>query len=115
MDKLILHQLKAAARLGVTAAERAAPQLVWIDLEVAIDAAKAAASDDVRHAVDYAQLAAQVRQTAAARPYALLETLAEAVAATAGALARARVIVRVSKRALADLDYAAVEVDRPGP
>ena len=44
-------------RLGVYEWERRSPQTVWLDVELAIDAARAAARDDVRKAVDYAALA----------------------------------------------------------
>ena len=112
-DRLTIHDLAVEARLGAFDWERKAAQTVWIDLELAIDAARAAARDDVRDAIDYAQLAASVKRLVERRPYALLETVAEAIA---GLILKefgvSEVRVRVKKRALPGIDYAAVEVER---
>jgi dihydroneopterin aldolase len=114
-DRLIIRQLTVQARIGVTEAERATPQTLWIDLELAIDAAAAAAHDDMRDTIDYAQLVAAVTHTATHTTYNLLETVAEAVAATVRQQgAHGQVVVRVTKRALPGIDSAAVEVVR-GP
>ena len=54
-----------------------------------------------------------VKLLAQQKPYRLLETLAEAIATRALAqCGTARVTVRVKKRALPGIDYAAVEVER---
>ena len=112
-DRLILQDIEASCRLGVYEWEQASPQPVWIDLELAIDAAKAAASDAVSEAVDYAKLVAAVRELAQRQPYHLLETVAEAI----GSLILTRfntswVRVRVKKRALEGIGYAAIEIER---
>ena len=105
--------MAADCRLGVYEWERRSPQTVWLDVELAIDAARAAARDDVREAVDYAALAERVRALAASRVFRLMETLAEAVAtAVLEASGSPWVRVRVRKRALEKLGYAAVEVER---
>lgn len=114
-DRLLIHDLAASCRIGVTEAERAAPQPVWFDLELAIDAAKAAKRDNVRDAVDYARLVSEVRGLVESRSWNLLETIAEAVAARMlRGFDTPRVVVRVKKRALPEIDYAAVEVTRAG-
>lgn len=113
-DRLIIADLKAECRLGVHEWERQSPQPIWIDLELAIDAAKAARRDDVQDAVDYGRLVTVVKGVAEGKTYRLLETLAEAIAAAI--LAQFRVgqaKVRVKKRALPGIDYAAVEIERP--
>lgn len=112
-DKLIIRGLTAKCRLGVTEEERAAPQHVVIDLELAIDAAKAAQGDNVADTVDYAALAAAVLQLASQRPVRLLETLTESIARLA--IERFYVkqaTVRVTKRALPGIDGATVEITR---
>ena len=112
-DRLILHDITTECRLGVFDWERAKPQRIWVDVELAIDAGKAASRDDVRDAVDYAQLVVVIRQTAQAQPYRLLETLAERMAQTILIEARTPwVRVHIKKRALEGMDYAAVEVER---
>ncbi len=112
-DRLILHDVAVACRLGVQEWERRTPQSVWIDLELAIDAARAASTDDVRQTVDYAQLVTSIKGLAQAQSYQLMETLAEAIASLVlrqSGTARVRVLVK--KRALAEVGYAAVEIER---
>ena len=112
-DTLLVHDLAVECRLGAYEWEQRAPQTVWIDLELAIDAARAAARDDLRDAVEYAALVKDVRSLAAGRAFTLMETLAESVASAA--LARSGspwVRVRVRKRALEGIGYAQVEIER---
>lgn len=112
-DTLRLHELAVDCRLGVHDWERRSPQTVWIDLELAVDAARAASRDDVRDAVDYAALVERVRALAASRAFRLMETLAEAVASAVLEVSGSpRARVRVRKRALEGLGYAEVEVER---
>ena len=112
-DLLIIHDLAAQCRLGVTEQERNQPQAIQLDLELEIDASRAAARDDVRDAIDYAKLVGIVKAHAEGKPYRLLETLAEETAALIlEAFDTPGVTVRVKKRALPGIDYAAVEVTR---
>ena len=112
-DKLILHDLAAECRLGVYDWEKEKPQPVWIDVELVIDARKAAKSDAMRDAVDYAALVTLIKTTAAERAYNLLETLADKLAEKiVQQIVSPEVTVRVKKRALPGIDYAAVEVQR---
>ena len=112
-DKLIIHGLTAQSRIGVTEAERASVQTIGIDLELSIDAAKAAERDDVRDAVDYAELVSAVRRCAESRPVVLLETLAEEIAGLVlHEFQTPQVLVRVTKRALPGIEAASVEIQR---
>ncbi len=112
-DTLILHEIAVECRLGVEEWEQTTPQPVWIDLEVGIDAARAAVHDDVGEAVDYAKLVAGVRGLAERTSYRLLETLAEAIASSIlKESGSTRVKVRVKKKAMPGVGYAAVEVER---
>ena len=112
-DKLVIEGLGTECRIGVTEAERATPQKIQLDLELAIDAAKAAAHDDVRDALDYAALVSTVTQHVQRKPYHLLETLAEDVAShILSKFPTTNVRVRIKKRALPSIEYAAVEVVR---
>ena len=112
-DKLVIHKLAATCRLGVSDWEQATAQDVWIDLELEVDAAKAARQDDVRGAVDYARLVTTVRQLVEGKPYHLLETMAEEIAALVlKEFTTPEVEVKVTKRALPGIDYAAVEITR---
>ena len=112
-DRLLLHDIQAMCRLGVYEWEQKTPQPIWISLELPIDAAKAAASDDVSDALDYAAIVTAVRELAQARSYRLLETFVEALArliVERWKVAAVRVTVR--KRALKGIGYAAVEIER---
>ena len=112
-DTLILREIVAECRLGVFDWERATPQRIWVDVELEIDAAKAATRDDVRRAVDYARVVTRVREVAKRQPYRLLETLSETIAAAIlEEFQTPRVRLRVKKRAMEGVDYAAVEVER---
>jgi FolB domain-containing protein len=51
-DTLELHELAVDCRLGIHEWEQRSPQTVWVDLELPIDAARAAARDDSGPAVD---------------------------------------------------------------
>ena len=66
-DRLLVQDLEVQCRLGVFEWEQANPQTVWIDLELAIDAAKAAVRDDVREAIDYSRLVGLVQEVAQQR------------------------------------------------
>ncbi len=112
VDKLIISDLAVPCRIGVTEAERATPQTIWVDLELAIDAAKAARYDRLTDAVDYARLARRIEERAQ-QPVQLLETIADAIADLVLFEFRSkRVTVKVKKRALPNIGYAAVEVTR---
>ncbi len=112
-DKLCLNGLVVPCRIGVTEAERAAPQRIGIDLELAIDAARAAAHDDVREAIDYAAVVGVVSRHVQGQAHRLLETVAEEIAAVVlQEFPTPRVTVRVTKRAVPTIDSASVEVTR---
>ena len=112
-DTLILKDVTAECRLGVFEWEQEKPQTIWMDLELAIDAARAARRDEVADAVDYGRLVTSIKQLAQGRSFKLLETLAETIASMVlQEFQTTRVKVRVKKRALPGIDYAAVEVER---
>ena len=112
-DTLIIQDIAVACRIGVSEEERASPQTIWIDLEIEIDAAQAAARDDVRDAVDYARVVAAVTQAVGGAAYHLLETVAEEVAALVlKESGSSGVWVRVKKKALRNIGYAAVDIHR---
>ena len=114
-DTLTLHEITIECHLGVEEWERVIPQPVWIDLELSIDAAKAAKRDDMRNAVDYARVISVVSEVARQGSFKLIETLAEQIAARLlfeFAQAVPRLTVRVMKKALPGLGYAEVEIER---
>jgi len=113
-DRLIIHEVAVECRLGVYEWERQTPQRILIDLELAIDAAEAAARDDVAATVDYGDLVTAVKQLTQSKTYRLLETMAEDISAMLlQRVPTKQVWVRVKKRALPNVGYAAVEIVRP--
>ena len=115
-DKVILRDVRARAKVGVSEQERAEPQDVLFDVELHLDLAPAGAADDLSLTPDYVEVPAVLRRTAGERPYHLLETMAEAVASgLLRGFGPERVMVRVRKADLRDADGpldAAIEITR---
>jgi dihydroneopterin aldolase len=112
-DTLELHELAVDCRLGIHEWEQRSPQTVWVDLELPIDAARAAARDDAGQAVDYAAIIDRIRALASEQAFKLMETLAESIAGVALNQSGAPwVRVGVRKRAIRGLGYAAVRIER---
>lgn len=80
MNIVYIRGLRAQAVIGVYEWERHIRQTLVLDLEMASDTARAAASDQIADALDYAALSARVVALVEASEYQLLETLADAVA-----------------------------------
>lgn len=112
-DWLKIHNIAIECRLGTQDWEKEKPQPVWIDIELVVDVRRAAQQDAVADAVDYAGLVAAAKSVASEKQYNLLETLAERLAAAVLAKVRTtRLIIKVRKKALPEIDYAAVEIER---
>jgi 7,8-dihydroneopterin aldolase/epimerase/oxygenase len=75
-----IRGLRAQAVIGVYEWERLIRQTLVLDLEMASDTARAAASDQIVDALDYAALSGRIVALVEASEYQLLETLADAVA-----------------------------------
>lgn len=79
-DSVLIEGLAVEAIIGVYDWERDVSQRLLVDLEMAWDNRGPAASDDVRDALDYAQVSERVTDyLVQARPQ-LLETAAEGIA-----------------------------------
>ena len=81
VDAIFLRDLRIETTIGVHEWERRIRQTVVLDLEVATDAARAAASDRIEDALDYEALAARVTEFVSGSQFRLVETLADRVAA----------------------------------
>lgn len=81
MDIVYISQLRADTVIGVYDWERSVRQSVLLDLELACDNRRAAASDRVADALDYAAVAARVVSFIEGSDFQLIETMAERVAA----------------------------------
>ncbi|MFM9919138.1 dihydroneopterin aldolase [Lacisediminihabitans sp. H27-G8] len=99
-DTIRLTGLRIFAHHGVLDFERENGQEFVIDLEIAVDLAPAAASDDVTKTIHYGELAEAVYAAVQADAVDLIETVAERVAAIALGYERAEsVTVTIHKPA----------------
>jgi 7,8-dihydroneopterin aldolase/epimerase/oxygenase len=80
-DRVFLEGLILRARIGVTSAERGAPQDLQADIALEADLARAGRSDRLSDTLNYALIQKAARRVAAKRTWSLLEALAEAIAA----------------------------------
>jgi dihydroneopterin aldolase len=81
MDKVFIEGLDVDAVIGAYDWERSIRQRLRLDLEMAFDCRAAGASDALADALDYHRVATAVTALVEASQYALLEALAERVAA----------------------------------
>ena len=115
-DRLRVEGIQVECRIGAYEWEQRTPQPIQIDVELAIDASRAAATDDLNTAVDYARLVTSVKTLAQRQPYRLIETLAEAIASLVlKECSTSEALVRVKKRSLPGIDHVAVEIHRRSP
>lgn len=79
-DLIFLRDLRIDTVIGIYAWERAIKQTVVVDLEMAADIRRAAASDDIEHTLNYKAVAKRVIEFVAASQFQLVETLSERIA-----------------------------------
>ena len=98
-DTVSIRDLRVSAVIGVHDWEREIVQTLVFAVDMAADVAKAAASDDIKDALDYSAVAQTVSDVVTQGEFQLIETAAE----------------RVARRLLADypLDWVRVEVAKP--
>ncbi|WP_112138299.1 dihydroneopterin aldolase [Glycomyces dulcitolivorans] len=85
-DLITLTGLRVHGRHGVFDFERDAGQDFIVDVSLRTSTAEAAASDDLKHTVDYGALADSLAAIVAGEPVNLIETLAERLAGACLAL-----------------------------
>jgi dihydroneopterin aldolase len=81
LDTIFLKDLRVAAVVGIWDWERAVPQTVSIDLEMAADVAAAAARDRIDATLDYKEVTKRVIGFVEDSRFQLIETMAEGIAA----------------------------------
>ena len=82
--RVLARGIACRSRIGVTAAERAKPQELLVDIDVTLTAEAPGARDELDETVDYAELAAIAQAIAARGEYRLVETLVGRIAAAVG-------------------------------
>lgn len=80
MDIVFLRDLRIETVIGIYDWERAIKQMVVLDLEMATDVARAAASDSIDDALNYKAVAKRLIDFVGASRFQLVETLAERTA-----------------------------------
>ena len=79
-DTVFLRGLEVECIIGFIDWERRIKQKVLIDLELPIDCARAAASDDVADTLDYMRVTSRVREFVGESQFMLVETMAHRLA-----------------------------------
>ena len=80
MDIIFLREFKLDIIIGIYDWERKVPQTIQLDLEIGLPNSRACETDNVEDTIDYAQIVARIQETLTAKPYFLVEALAEHVA-----------------------------------
>jgi dihydroneopterin aldolase len=86
MDSIIVKGLRVKAHVGVTEEERSASQVLVINLDLATDLRRPGMTDDLADTVDYGRITAEVDELVSSNSSALLENLAEKIAAHIAAI-----------------------------
>jgi dihydroneopterin aldolase len=80
MSKIIITDLRLETRIGVYDWEQQLPQMIRLDLEIALPSEKPFKSGKLEDALDYAIIVARIKAFAKDNPHPLLERFTEAVA-----------------------------------
>ncbi len=81
MDIVFLRQLRIETVIGIYDWERTIRQPVVLDVEMATDVDRAAASDHIEDALDYKTISKRLKEFVGGSEFQLVETLAERCAA----------------------------------
>ncbi len=79
-DRIFLHGLEVECIIGFIEWERRVKQTVVLDVEMPVDCARAARSDDVADTLDYKKVAKRLIAFVSAAEFKLVETLAHRAA-----------------------------------
>ncbi|MGH8495115.1 MAG: dihydroneopterin aldolase [Gammaproteobacteria bacterium] len=97
-DTIFLRELTVEAVIGIQEWERRVRQIVKIDLEMSVDARRAAATDSIADTLNYKRVAKRLIEFVSGSEFQLVETLAERIAGIVlDEFAVARVCVTVNK------------------
>lgn len=117
MDRIVIRGLRAVGVHGALPEEQVRAQPFEVDVSLALDLATAGASDDLADTVDYGALCEAIAAVVEGERFALLERLAERIAAVCSTDPRV-LEIEVEVRKLrppvgADVAHVAVRVKRP--
>jgi FolB domain-containing protein len=113
MNEILIRALRVSVLIGVPDDERERAQELEIDIAIEPRIPFREMSDDITRTVDYAAVAARVRDFAGERPRCLIETLADGICAVVLSEFPARAVeVEIRKFILADTSCVAVRCRR---
>ncbi len=99
MDIIYLHDLKIECIIGIWEWERRIKQTIILDLDMAADIHRAAATDSIEDTINYKAVAKRLIEFVGQSQFQLVETLAEKVAGIMLAEFKLRwVRVRINKK-----------------
>lgn len=78
-DRIFIRKLRVPAIIGIHAEEQEKHQDIFLDLVFEFDSARAAKSDDIFHALDYAKICKRLSEYIPTTRFNLIEKLAEDV------------------------------------
>lgn len=119
-DLIELRGLRLAGIVGVLPHEQAQPQPLEVDVDLVVDLRPAGTSDDLGDTVDYGAVCDRVERAVTDTRFALLEALAERIAADVlaadGAIRAVTVAVRKLRPPVAQqLSTSGVRITRTAP
>ena len=82
MDIIYIHGLQCDCHVGVWEWEKKVTQKLMLDIDLATDITKAAASDELKDTLDYKKISDRVVEYAQANTFDLIESLVEGIAQT---------------------------------
>jgi dihydroneopterin aldolase len=116
-DKILIADMACLTAIGVSDAERAAKQILYIDVEFPADGRRAAQTDSIEDAIDYDTVARSVAEVCGSRSFHLIETVAEQIAGRileTFPISQVRIQVRkISPVEAPRVGYVSVEIVRP--
>jgi dihydroneopterin aldolase len=114
MDIVYLHDLRVDCVIGIFEWERRITQTLHLDLDMAADIRRAAASDAIADTLDYKAVARRLADFAGNSQFQLVETLAEKIAGIVLSEFRVPwVRVRINKKgAVRNTDAVGVVIER---
>ena len=77
---ILLRDLAVVTTVGVSARERRAPSTLMFDIDLQLESCRAGLTDKVSDTIDYAVVAAAIRECLGPQSFRLLERIAETVA-----------------------------------
>lgn len=113
-DVITVKDLEVFYCVGVPDDERAAPQRLWVTIEMRLDFQRAAAKDDLTKTINYYEVSQRLNGFGERRSWKLIETLASDIAtAVLEEFKPTSVVVEVKKFILPNAKYVSVRIARP--